>query len=119
MTHDPYAVTPRKPLTAKQRMKLFIARSGKCCICGWKIDGVKDRWIDEHIVPLADGGTNDLDNRGISHEACARAKTAKEAGQRAKHRSAAERHFGAKRSTMPGARNSPWKKKLNGQTVRR
>lgn len=119
MTHDPYAVTPRKKLTPKQRLKLFIARNGKCCICGGKIDGVKDRWIDEHIIPLADGGDNDADNRGIAHVSCARAKTIKEATDRAKHRSAAERHFGAKRSVMPGSRTSRWKKKMNGQTVLR
>jgi len=119
MTHDPYSVTPRKSLTAKQRHKMFIDRSGKCCVCGGKVDGVKDRWIDEHLVPLADGGTNDLDNRGIAHETCARSKTSKEATDRAKHRSAAQRHFGAKRATMPGSRNSPWKKKMNGQVVPR
>ena len=113
---NPYSVTPRKPLTPKQRLQSFIDAGGKCCICGGKIDAVKERWIDEHEIPLSLDGTNDKSNRGPAHERCAKVKTAKEAGERAKGRSAAERHMGAKRSKM---RNPRWKKKVNGQVVER
>jgi 5-methylcytosine-specific restriction endonuclease McrA len=118
--HDPYSVEPRKPLTSKQRLKLFLERNGICCICGHKIETLKP-WIDEHIIPLWLGGSNDLSNRGVAHERCARVKTAKEATERASIRKKAERHFGAHTSKhpMPCGRKSKWKKKMNGEVVPR
>lgn len=131
MTHDPYGVTPRKALTNRQRLQLLIANKGRCCICGQKIEGYRERWddydlnsipfVDEHIVPLWADGTNEFSNRGPAHERCAREKTAKEATERARVRSSAERHFGAKRPkrVMPGSRRHHLKKKLDGTVVRR
>ena len=119
MTHDIYAVHPRKPLSAKQKMQMFLAHAGTCCVCGEKIDGVRESW-DEHVSPLWLDGDNSAENRAPAHERCARQKTAKEAGERAKGRSVAEKHFGARvKSKMPGSRGSKWKKKLSGETVRR
>lgn len=119
--HNPYAVHERKPLTDKQRLKLFIEENGICCVCGFKIDGVKEAW-DEHIKPLWRDGTNERKNRGVAHRKCARQKTDGEASDRAKVRSVAEKHFGAHRAEfkpMPCGRASPWKKKMNGKVVRR
>ncbi len=120
MTHDPYHVTPRRPLTAKQRLKLFIAHDGKCCVCGGKI-GVHEKWIDEHKLPLWLGGTNDESNRAPAHVSCAREKTDKEATERAKGRSVAEKHYGAKKSKrpMPGSRASGWKKTFSDGWMKR
>ena len=108
----PYTVTPRKPLTAKQRLQQFIDHKGRCCLCGATIDGVRERWIDEHELSLWLEGGNELENRGVAHERCAKVKTSKEATQRARGRNFAERHLGAKRSSkpLPGGKNSPWKK---------
>lgn len=65
--------TPRKPLTKKQRLAMFEAHKGLCCLCGLKITTTK--WTDEHIRPLAQGGSNDMANRGPAHNECAAAKT--------------------------------------------
>lgn len=131
MVHDPYYVTPRKPLTNKQRLQLLIANEGKCCICGAPIVGYRERWddydlssvpfVDEHIIPLSRNGTNDWGNRGPAHVNCAKAKTAKEATERSRGRKAAEFHFGAKRPKriMPGSRRHHLKKKSDGRVVRR
>lgn len=121
MVHDPYHVTPRKPLTDRQRLKLFIAYDGKCCICGGKIDAIREKWIDEHVNPLWRDGDNDLDNRAPAHVKCARAKTDQEATERAKGRRVSEKHYGAKRSKrpMPGSRASGWKRKMDGTIVKR
>lgn len=119
MNHDPYYVTPRRPLTPAQKLKMFLANDGICCLCGHKIDGVKQAW-DEHVDPLWLNGTNDLANRKPAHEVCARGKTAAEAHDRAKDRSVSAKHFGAKkRPTMAGSRGSKWKKKMNGTVERR
>jgi 5-methylcytosine-specific restriction protein A len=118
--HDPFRVEKRKPLTPKQRLKLFLDRKGMCCVCGLKIMQ-NERWIDEHVAPLWLNGTNDLDNRGVAHERCASKKTSAEAKTRAKVRRVAQRHMGARKpkSIVPGSRASKWKKKVDGTVVRR
>lgn len=108
MIHDPYVVEPRKPLSPKQKLRMFIEQSGICCICGHKINGVKEAW-DEHVNPLWLNGDNSAPNRSPAHNKCARAKSGAETTQRAKIRSTAEKHFGAKkqRSSLakkPGTR---------------
>lgn len=115
MTHDPYAVEKRKPLTSKQRAQLFVEHDGVCCICHHKIDSVRDMW-DEHVNPLWLNGDNAASNRAPAHVECARVKTAREAKTRAKGRRIAEKHMGARKAKrpMPGSRASRWKKKLDG-----
>jgi hypothetical protein len=116
MTHDPYRVEPRKPLSPKQRMKLFLEHDGRCCICQGKIK-VGDVWIDEHIKPLWLDGTNDYSNRAPAHVDCALTKTRKEATSRAKGRRIAEKHFGGRQSkgpAMPGSKRSKWRKRMDG-----
>lgn len=118
--HNPYAVEPRKPLTSKQRMAMFVRHNGICCVCGHTIDGVRQSW-DEHINPLWLSGDNKAENRAPAHAKCARVKTAGEATDRSHTRAVAERHFGAKRpkSVMPGSRLSKWKRRMDGTVVMR
>ena len=66
--------TKRKPLTKRQRTKLWEDHKGLCCICKLPVDP-KRIWIDEHIRPLALGGSNDMANRGPAHIDCAAIKT--------------------------------------------
>jgi 5-methylcytosine-specific restriction protein A len=72
MTED-VSTTPRKPLTPRQRLKMFEAHAGLCVLCKGKITDAA--WIDEHVIPLNLGGSNDLSNRGPAHKVCADAKT--------------------------------------------
>lgn len=120
MVHDPYRVEPRRPLTSKQKLRMFISHDGICCICGLKIDGVSEAW-DEHVNPLWLSGDNSAENRAPAHERCAKAKSAKEARARSKGRRVSERHFGARKTKrpMPGSRNSRWKKHMDGSVSRR
>jgi 5-methylcytosine-specific restriction endonuclease McrA len=53
---------------------MFEAHSGLCCICKTLIRA-GDPWIDEHIRPLALGGSNEMANRGPAHRVCAEVKT--------------------------------------------
>lgn len=73
MATEDVTTTQRKPLSPKQRLKLFEAHKGMCCICKLKITDTG--WIDEHIRPLGQGGSNDLSNRAPAHIKCAGAKT--------------------------------------------
>lgn len=119
--HDPFSVTKRKSFGPKERMRIFQMNDGICWMCKLPIDRLHERWIAEHIQPLALDGTNDDSNLGVTHEKCAKLKTAKEAVDRAKGRRIAAKHFGAKKSKRPmmGSRASGWKRKMNGSVVRR
>jgi 5-methylcytosine-specific restriction protein A len=117
--HNPYEVARRKPLTAKQKLKMFLDARGICCICGQKIDAVKDAW-DEHENPLWRGGSNEMSNRGPAHIKCARQKTSREAKEKAKGERIAEKAMGARTAKfrpMPFGRKSALKKKMNGAVV--
>ena len=84
----------RKPLTKKQRVQLFFDRKGECCICHRNIK-VGEKWIDEHIKPLAMGGTNDWANRGCAHVDCAKGKTKVDVKQIAKAKRIEAKFIGA------------------------
>jgi 5-methylcytosine-specific restriction endonuclease McrA len=119
---DPFSTTRRRPLTTLQRAKMFAQHKGVCVICNTKIDGVRERWIDEHIVPLSHGGDNDPENRGPAHERCAKLKTKEDAAELSGERNAYAKRVGAKvaKHPMPGSRNHPSKlrKKMSGEVVK-
>lgn len=82
---------PRRPLTRAQIAELTLRQMGKCLRCGERLDfATKGAVIDEHLRPLADGGTNDTDNRAFFCKPCATPKTAKEARDRGKSKRIAE-----------------------------
>src|SRR6516162_4946464 len=74
---------PRQRLTAEERI-LLLERQHELCAgpCGeslvWQVvDGrpVYGPMVDEHLLPLALGGSNDLANRALLCVPCAREKT--------------------------------------------
>ncbi len=120
MRDNPFAVTPRKPLTTLQRAKLFAQHGGVCCLCGVPIKAVES-WIDEHMIPLSQGGGNELENRRPVHVKCARAKTREDARTLSNERQEYARKVNAKVSKRPmmGSIASGWKRKMDGTWVRR
>jgi 5-methylcytosine-specific restriction enzyme A len=86
----------RKPLTDLQRAKMFRDHNGICCICETKIKA-NEAWIDEHERALALGGSNDPDNRGPAHKACAKIKTKDDMRMIAKAKRNEARNIGAAR----------------------
>lgn len=81
----------RKPLTRAQIAELTLRQMGKCLRCGERLDfTTKGAVIDEHLRPLADGGTNETSNRAFFCKPCATPKTAKEARDRGKSKRIAE-----------------------------
>ena len=71
------STTQRKALTPTQRLKLFEAHNGICALCGVAIRP-GEKWRDEHLRPLALGGSNDMENRAPVHFKCAKAKDAED-----------------------------------------
>ena len=116
-------MAPRKHISTRERVRLFLLHGGICHICDGKIDATRERWEVSHDIPLELGGADDDENRKLAHEACHRQRTATvDAPAIAKSRRRQAAHIGAKapsRHPLPGGRQSAWKKKLDGTVVRR
>lgn len=117
----------RKKLTRKAFAQLMLDQSGRCRACEAKLR--PDAIVDEHLVALDHGGSNDIENRALFCTGCAREKTLRnvsvsarwrrirgETGQKSRRR---RRQAGLIRPSFATNRDGPWKKKLNGDVVRR
>jgi 5-methylcytosine-specific restriction endonuclease McrA len=80
----PDETAPRRRLTTVERRALLERQDFRCAVCPAPLTlEVEERivlaaMVDEHIIPLALGGSNDLANRELRCPACAKAKTAKD-----------------------------------------
>ena len=92
-----------------------------CVLCQRTIDGVRERWIVEHIRALELGGADDLSNMGPAHATCALDKTREDHHRAAQAKRQKIRHLGAEGSKrpLPFGRSSPWKRTLSGRIVPR
>ena len=116
--------TERKKLTPTKRLRIWERDKGVCCLCGAKIDGVRDRWIVEHRRALELGGEDADHNMGVAHASCADTKTNGPDGDHAraaKAKRAKRMALGLKKSKtpLPGSRASKWKRRIDGTVERR
>ena len=113
--------TARRKLTPHRRLKVWESTGGVCVLCEHKIDGVRERWIAEHIRALELGGEDDLSNIGPAHESCAFAKTRNDHCRAAQAKRQKIRHIGADspKRPLPFGRASRWKRTLSGKIVPR
>jgi 5-methylcytosine-specific restriction endonuclease McrA len=88
---------PRDRLSDRERARLFLERGGQCHRCKRKLRPGDD-WIDEHLIALENGGTNDWDNRGIT---CAWCKPTKDGED---HKKAAHAKRVSVNHVVPGKR---------------
>lgn len=111
----------RRSWTSKRRLALFEAHKGRCHICGEPIDGTRERWDVEHVIPLAIGGDDDEGNCAPAHERCHKSKTSTDRKNIAKSDRVRARHFGAARAKaiIPGSRGGKYKKLIGGGVVLR
>lgn len=101
------------------RLRIFEREKGVCHESGRKI-GPADQWDLDHGVAIADGGENRESNLFPVLRDKHREKTAKENAARAIVRRKRSKHIGIrKQSSMPGSRDSKWKRKMDGTVVRR
>jgi 5-methylcytosine-specific restriction endonuclease McrA len=112
----------RRNMSTTRRRRIFLEADGICHICGCKIDGTKEAWDADHVIPLEISGDDSDENLRPAHRKCHQQKTAKEdAPTIAKCKRVEAKHSGAHRSksTLPGSRDSKWKRKINGTVERR
>lgn len=113
--------TRRRPLSPRRRLQVWETTGGVCVLCARRIDGVRERWIVEHIRALELGGADDLSNLGPAHEACALAKTKEDHRRAAQAKRQKIRHIGAgaPKRPLPFGKASRWKRTLSGKIVPR
>lgn len=113
--------TRRGSLSNRRRLQAWERTGGTCVVCDCRIDGVRDRWIVEHIRALELGGLDEIQNLGPAHEACGREKTRGDHARAAEAKRQKLRHLGAAASIrpMPGSRTSALKRKVDGTVVLR
>lgn len=124
MSTHAFKHAPRQRLTDQERAKLFLDRGGRCHVCGRKLRS-GDTWQLDHVIALEVGGTDTLDNLAPCCSWCHKGKTAEDHGKAAKVRAVAvacilplgQRQ--KKSRPMPGSKRSGFKKKMNGEVVRR
>ncbi|GEO15777.1 HNH endonuclease [Microvirga aerophila] len=115
------STTVRRKLTPHRRLQVWEKTGGVCVLCDRKIDGVRERWIAEHMRALELGGPDDLDNMGPAHAACALLKNQGDHRRAAQAKRQKIQYIGADASKrpLPFGRASPWKRKLSGEIVPR
>jgi hypothetical protein len=103
------------------RLAVWERAKGICVLCDQPIDGVRERWIIEHIRALELGGQDEPDNMGPAHAACALAKTRDDHRRTSKAKRQKIRHLGAEKTKrpLPYGKRSRWKKKIDGTIVPR
>ena len=75
---------PRRRLSAAERRALLDRQGFRCAVCPEPLvidmGGCRllAAMVDEHVLPLALGGSNDLSNRELRCPACAKAKTSRD-----------------------------------------
>lgn len=62
-------VTKTSRAKTKMKLRLVWERGKRCAICGRKIKDLDDLTVD-HIVPLAKGGKNTIENFQLAHKKC-------------------------------------------------
>jgi hypothetical protein len=73
-------VLKRKKIPMWVRRAVFFRDRGKCVLCNQDLSGITSRWNKEHydhIVPLANGGLNDVTNIQLLCKKCNSQKSAK------------------------------------------
>ena len=113
--------TPRRALSRRDRLAVWEAHKGVCCICGVKIDGVRERWIVEHVRALELSGEDSRENMAPAHERCGIEKTRDDHARAAKAKRVKARHIGIRKAKrpFPGSRASGLKKCMDGTVERR
>jgi 5-methylcytosine-specific restriction protein A len=106
--NEPVIPEKRKRLTQRQRTNAHDRVGGICCVCGLPIPR-GESFIDEHEIPLANGGSNEFSNRGIAHIPCAKIKTRKDQSEIAKVMRMRAKHLGFKKPNRRKIRSRGWR----------
>lgn len=112
--------TPDTPIPPRIRVRVFERFGGRCqCGCGVLIRP-GDKWEADHIVALANGGSNSEDNLQPLIVAHHKKKTKADVAEKSKVAKKKARHLGVRqKSRFACSKDSKWKKRIDGTVVER
>ena len=99
-------------MSPSRRARIFANAGGVCHICGEPIDGIRDAWEVEHIIPYALTRDDTDENLAPAHARCHAVKTKQDVTRIAKAKRVAAKHNGAHRTK----RKMPYRR-FNGEPV--
>lgn len=111
--HDDQAIPPRV------KIRIYMRCDGRCQKCTTRhMAGAIPQY--DHIKALINGGEHRESNLQLLCVPCHTAKTKVDVAEKSVVATIQKKHLGIrKRSTFPCGRDSPFKKKIGGQVVRR
>lgn len=110
---DNQAIPPRV------KLRIFEAAGGRCAHCTLQIVGRLLPAYD-HTVALINGGQHAESNLQLLCVPCHAVKTGADVKEKSVVARVRKKHIGIRKpSRFPAARNSIWKKKMDGSVVRR
>lgn len=112
----------RRRFSETALMRRLLEFDGRCaCGCHQKVGGAAGlEW--DHVIPLANGGADEIENLQPLTRSCHKKKTAEDAGNIAKAKRMQRREAGIKKQSrwpLRGGRNDTIKRKLDGTVVPR
>ena len=112
--------TDDDPFPPRVRLRILTRFDRRCAICGKPIRP-GERWTCDHVKAVILGGENRESNGQPLCRDCTPKKDAADVAEKSKIADMAKAGYGLKQSsrTMPGSRRSPWKRKMDGTTIRR
>lgn len=112
--------TPDTPAPSRVRLRVFETHNGKCYLTGRKITPA-DKWELDHKVALINGGENRESNLAPALKSAHQKKTREDVAMKAKDRRIRQKHLGIapKKATLPGSKQSKFKRKMDGTVVLR
>lgn len=111
---------PRKEFSRKTRAQAFERCGGHCEGCGAKLKVGEAEY--DHTLPDALGGDNSLENCTVFCSVCHKPKTKQDIQRIRKADRVRDKHTNAVKPSsrpLPGGKKSKWKRKMNGEVVRR
>lgn len=103
---EPVEIAKRVSFSQKRRVEVLLANGGRCYLSGVKISA-GNVWDVEHVIPLAQGGTNDLANLKPALASAHKVKSAEDATNTARAKRRAGETCQGHRQPIP-ARVNPW-----------
>lgn len=104
------------------KARIVLAQGGICaCGCGVKLGAGGEAIEFDHEIALINGGGNREGNLRALRKPCHAVKTKADVAEKAKVARVRSKALGFRKpkTTIPGSKASKWKRKINGDWVRR
>jgi 5-methylcytosine-specific restriction protein A len=103
------------------RLRVFETHWGKCHLSGRRIQP-GEAWECDHVIALINGGENRESNLAPALKTAHKVKTAADVAEKSRVRRKRMKFLGIAPKSgrpMPGSKSSGFRKKMNGEVVRR